>query len=1422
MKRFVQLLFLLCACLVTNYGQQPSLRLENLSISQGLSQSEVNCINQDSDGFIWIGTLNGLNKYDGYDVTIYRRNTEIPNSISNNYIQSIFEDNAGNLWIGTLGGGLNRYDKFKDSFTPFKHDAADPKTIANNYVSFITQSKSGELLIATQHGLSVLDDPNSDVRPPAFRNYLDFEINAVLEDENGILWLATWNGLYKTSHKKGQTPVILAHYTHNPENSGSIASNDVLSLFRDKQGNIWIGTNNGLDKLVRNRDDSDNGATFTHYQNRAGCKDCLPNNQVLALYEDKSGKLLIGTRGGGLSYFDKTTGRFITYRAKKYIPGSLSNNSVKCIFEDRRGVLWIGTLGGGVDKMDLLMKKFSTYEITLNNDPTPSNFIRAIYEDEDNLLWIGTLDGGLYTFDRRTETYKQLSLLDNENEYGTNKSVARHSIYGKNVFSIIRGNKDELWIGTNGGVNILNKKTGLFKHLIRDYQNPDSLISNSVFAIVKDDDGSFWVGTWGGLHHYLSGEKGSKPRFVRYTNSAIDSTSLSDNIIRHLYNDPLNSDIWVSTMNGGLNRLVKSGNDIRFIRYRQNGDDPSGISSNEVNMVLRSHAGDLWIATSDGLNKLVPGNDPYHCSFIKYREKDGLAGNNVLSILEDNNGNLWIGTNKGLSKFNPAVPEFSSFDQNDGLKSNEFSEHTCFLSRSGEMFFGTVEGFNSFYPDSIRKNNNIPTTKITNLLIFNQKVPIGKWKKDRVILKNSITQTKEIVLSYRDNVFTIEFSALHFASPAKNRYAYKMQGFNDDWLYTGSGNRKATFTNLKGGKYTFMVKATNNDGTWQKEPTVLKIQITPPIWKSWPFFIFYIFVLIAIALAIYKEVSIREKLKSEVALKNLEKEKAEELNQMKLQFFTNISHEFRTPLTLIISPVEDLIGTIKGNSFLKGQLQVIYRNAKYLLRLINELMDFRKAETGSWNIKASRNDVVSFVRDVFSSFSDIAEKRNITFLFRSDLDEMDIWFDREVLIKILNNLIYNAFKFTADGGRIEISIRSKSSEALSAFQYSYEIKNDDKTLEEYISIIVTDNGVGISESSIANIFNRYYQVGSSDSVRHIGSGIGLALTKNLVLLSSGEITVSSERNRGTQFVVRLPIGDAHLDASEKTTNETDPNIDINSQLTEETQEIQNLADEEGDFRELSEGPLILVVEDNSDMRHFIKQNLEKKFRVLEAVDGNEGFKLATENIPDLVVSDVIMPGMDGIQLCKKLKKDILTSHIPVVLLTALSAISNQIEGLETGADEYISKPFNYRLFEIRIRNLIQSRKKLRECFGREIEIESKDFTLNWRDQEFMDHAIKLVKEKIAEPLLSVDSLSKELGMSRIHLHRKLTALTDQTPSEFIRTIRLKEAARLLSQNRLTVSEIAYQVGFTAPSYFSTCFVKQFGVSPSEYLSRFVK
>lgn len=1399
------------------FGQELNQKFNHISLNQGLSSSEVNCIIQDHRGFMWFGTQYGLNRYDGYTIKSFYNDQENTNSLSDNYILSLFEDSKGNLWVGTNSGGLNRFNREKEEFEKFINNTLLEGSVSGSAVTCIYETKSGDLLIGTNLGLDLLlTDNHSD--SISFRRLLNIPVNSIAEDAYGNLLVATWEGVFKLeSSGKPSNYKNIIRYAPEPGNSEGFLLNESQTIYVDKDGIVWVGTTKGLLKL-ETKDITPQKIEIKHYQSNENDLNSLSNNIVTSICEDHNGNLWIGTRGGGINLLDKRSEKFVQIKSDIKDPTIISNNSVKNLYIDHTGILWVGTLGGGVNNTNLKQKKFFHHKINLkdNSELVPNNFIREIHQDESGLLWIGTLNDGLYTLDRKNNNYSVFNAANkNSRKAGDNSALK-----GDNVFSIINSSESEFYFASNSGLYFFNKKSGELVNHRADNNNPNTLIHNSVFTIAKDGD-NFWVGTWMGLQKFIPENSDRESYFISYSHNPADSTSISSDKIRYIYDDPMNKDLWVGTLDGGVNRLIKNESDssISFERFMFEEGNPNSLSDNYVTMIHRSKNNILWVATKNGLNKLIREENNY--KFKKYFKQDGLPGNLIQSILEDDHGNLWLGTNNGLSKFDPTKEVFTNFDVTDGLQSNEFSEHSCFKNKDGEMFFGGINGFNSFYPDSIYKNQYKPKMAITDFQIFNKSIPIGETKDGRVLLSKSISETNELVLSYKDKVITFEFTALSYASPEKNKYAYMLEGFDNDWLYSNS--RKATYTNLKGGKFTFKVKASNNDGIWNENPISLKVNVKHPFWQTWIAYIIYLIVISLTVYAIFKDIKSRERLKADLELKKLEKEKSKELEKMRLQFFTNITHEFRNPLTLIISPLQKLIESKKVNTQLKKDYQLMYRNADYLISLINELIEFRKVETGGMKLQASENNLINFLQNCFSIYEDVAAKREISYRFETPFSELNLWFDKNKLYKAITNLLSNAFKFVPDKGEIILKVEQGNEENNQVFKYRYEVKDQGNILKNAVLIRVIDNGIGISSKSISNIFNRFYQE-PSDSTKHLGSGIGLAFTKNLVLLHKGEIEVQSERNAGTQFTIKLPSGNEHLNESEKVkVQETQDNI-IAEDFNDFPQNNDIFQVEESYIKlpepEQKSAPIILVVEDNNDMRSFIKENLELKYNVIEAENGKIGLEKAFEHVPDLVVSDVMMPEMDGIQLCSKLKRDIKTSHIPVILLTARSSIIHQIEGIETGADDYISKPFNLKLFETRIDNLIKSRRKLRQLFSNEVEVKPKDITFNHRDQEFLDKAIAVITKQISKQDLNVESLSKDLNMSRMHLHRKLTALTNQTPSVFIRTIRLKEGAKFLGENKLSISEIAYAVGFSAPSYFTSCFSNQFGISPKDYMAKF--
>jgi signal transduction histidine kinase/DNA-binding response OmpR family regulator len=831
-----------------------------------------------------------------------------------------------------------------------------------------------------------------------------------------------------------------------------------------------------------------------------------------------------------------------------------------------------------------------------------------------------------------------------------------------------------------------------------------------------------------------------------------------------------------------------------FRSYRYNPNDSSSLSSNLINAIYEDSRHTLWIGTWAGLNRF----NPLTGTFKAYRKEDGLADNVVYGIIEDEDGNFWVSTNQGISKFDPVHISFENYNTADGLQAQEFIRGSFLKSRSGELFFGGVNGFNSFFPKAILSNPNIPPVYVTNFWIYNELMKPGAPNSP---LKSNITETESIVLPYTQNEFTFEFAALNYSQAFKNRYSYYLEGYDKAWHDAGS-QRRASYAKVPPGVYTFRVKASNNDGIWNESGTALKIIVRPPWWKtSWAYCAYTI---LAVALFLWYRQNLinRERLKNDLKLEHLELTKMQEMDKLKSTFFTNISHEFRTPLTLILSPIKDMLaGDFKGD--VKKQYQMVIRNGERLLRLINQLLDLSKLGAGSMKLKVVRLDIIQFLKPIVSAFESYAERSHIKFLFEYPVAPLWVYIDPDKFEKIITNLLSNAFKFTREG-EIKLSVKIVS-----------EPDSPKLDVNEFLEIAVTDSGAGIPQEFLSSIFDHFYQVAHHSNSE--GTGIGLSLTKELVELHKGKITVVSTQGKGSTFSVQLLLGKDHFKESE--IDESDgpifehqkfvAGIDLSRPLT-------TTEDQEGH----ETLPKLLIVEDNQDMRSYIAQSLQSHFSIVEAKDGKEGIKKGLEVIPDLIISDVMMPEMDGVALCKAFKTNIYTSHIPLILLTAKADLESRIEGLETGADEYLSKPFNSVELQIRARNLIRSREILRERYtaSKKLILEPKEISITSLDEKFLKNIIQVIEENMSDSSFRVETLAKQLEMDQMAMYRKIKALTGQTAVEFLRTLRLKRAAQLLRQQKLTVSEVTYLVGFNDLQYFRTCFRKLFGVSPSEYMS----
>ena len=1393
------LLFICCIIFLQEFAkpQSEDLRFDHITSKNGLSQNSVNCILQDDIGFLWFGTCDGLDRYDGYTFKVFRNDLDDTTTLTSNWIFSIYKDSSGTLWIGTMGGGLSKYNKETESFENFRHNDNDLNSISSNEILSIFEDHFKTLWVGTSGGLD--EFISKDKKFKHFRNNPDDPnslsnniVYAIYEDHFNELWIGTWGGgLDKFDRKKES----FIRYHKEPGNINSLSENHVCSLIEDSNNNLLIGTGKGLNKFNLKTH------TFTHFTHDPVDQNSISSNLVNKIILDNNSDLWIATWNKGLNKFIVGQSKFISYSHDPYKSTSLGADKIFSLFEDRSGIIWVGTNNAGIDKLVQKKQQFALYKNNLfDSQSLSSNIVNAIYEDKFGDIWIGTNDG-LNKFDQN----KGIFLRYNK------KPDDPNSLSCDVINSIYEDRAGNLWIGTSCGLNNLNRKNGKFHHYRYNPENPNSLSNDFIGSIYEDSFGFLWVGTNVGLNKFDVDQN----TFVRYFHIPDDPSSLSSNDIYVLFEDKMKN-LWIGTLGGGLDQFDRQTQ--KFEHYRYDPNDHSSISNDDIFCIYESSSGDLWIGTNGGgLNKLDRSNG----TFEKFGLKNGLPSNVIYGILEDGSGNIWFSTNKGLTKFNPRNLDIKNFDVTDGIQDDEFTG-ARFKSKAGEMFFGGINGFNAFQPDSInKKNTHIPPIAIINFQLMQRNVPIGYDSTlGRSILEKSITETKRIELNYDDNVISFEFSALDFGNPQRNKYAYIMKGFDKKWTYTGADRRFVTYTNLDPGEYTFRVKGSNNDDVWNEEGTSIKLIIIPPWWKTTWAYILYGLTIVLSLYGIRRYELNRSNLKNQVKLDEVKLKEREETDKMKSRFFANISHEFRTPLTLILGPTEKLISKFHDEE-IKQETGIIKRNANRLLDLINQLLDLSRLEAGKLELKASKSNIVSFIKGITMSFESVAERKDITLKVKAEQENIELYFDKEKMTKIMTNLLSNAFKFTPEGGEITVSlslIPSPSGRGVSNLSAAASAKAGGQG-EGSVQITVFDTGIGISEEELPKLFDRFYQVDSSQTREHEGTGIGLALTKELVELHRGTISADSKLGKWTEFTIKLPVGREHL---------TDGEIVEEIQTTEGIilNEINNLSDFDTvdsskkklqKDNEINEDKnIILVVEDNRDVREFIKDSLGNEFQIEEASNGEQGVRKAEQIIPDLIISDIMMPKMDGNELTRRIKNDERTSHIPVILLTAKSEQESRLEGLETGADDYLTKPFDTKELKIRIKNLIDIRRRLQEKFtGGRILQRKGEKKLSSLDENFFRKVLGIAEMHLSEEEYSIEEFVKEAGMSRTNFHRKLKALTGKSPSLYLRSVRLAKAKELIEDRKGNISEIAYSVGFSSPQYFTRCFKEEFGFSPSD-------
>lgn len=1382
----IALLLLSMAALAQPIGH--TVKFTRIGLHEGLSQSSVFSICQDYLGLMWVGTRDGLNRYDARKFTTYRNTPSDSTSLSDNYILSLLEDSKKRLWVGT-SGGINLYDRYADRFIRFPLvNNQSGNVLSEPNVSAITEDRNGRIWFGTTQGLYCLDDrvnPGHLVLVFDAAMYSDQgvplgcnNVQSFYEDASGNIWLSTVNGVLVFDPYRPDVPLRLtSHFRQRP---GELNSDDVRVIREIADGIFWFGTKDGGINVY----DSHTGAFayITHQPEADGRS--LANNDVRSIIKDRFGGFWIGTING-LNYYTPEEG-FHTFTAKDYDQFSLSNNSIRPIFQDKRGSVWIGTYYGGVCVYDRHIPTFQNYAHSPYTSSLSYNVVSSVLEDLDGNLWVGTEGGGLNYMAPSGRVYRHFKHDPND----------RGSLSHNHVKSLHLDKDGNLWVGTyTGGLNLLRKGTRTFRHIRHDPSVSHSISNNNVYAIKEDAGGNLWFGTYGGGLNVK--KPGDAMQFESYRAGKTGRYHLSSDLVRTVFIDS-RGNLWVGTENG-LN-LKRPGSD-RFEVFYFSLDDPQSISGDIIISIFEDSKGRIWFGTfKNGLNQ-------YHYdtgTFSHLTAEDGLPGNNVFGILEDA-GHLWLSTNNGICRFDPDSGTMKSYNTKDGIGGNEFSIGAYCRTASGQLIFGGSHGLTLFNPNDFSSSSYVPPILFTDFRLFNKPVTPGGGS----VLHKPISITDTVVLSHSQRIFTVEFAAINYVLPEKNEYAYRLDGLEDQWNYVDVPS--ATYTNLHAGTYTLLAMGSSNDGIWNEVPAKLTIKILPPLWKTWWAYLIYALLVATGLYTVIRFTKIRSRLEHQLALEHLENERQREINEIKLNFFTSISHEFRTPLTLILAPVQHLLANMDFDARAQTMMMTVKNNSLRLLNLVNQLLDFRKQENGSFELAVAPHDFIAFIDRIVNEFKHYAEEQHIHLEYSKPTTAIAAWFDADQFEKVIYNLLSNAFKFAPIGGSVRVTVEK--------------IAPSTRYPEGSAMVTIWDNGKGIPEDKLASIFEFYYQLHNTDEQQrgNLGSGIGLALAKNLAEMHGGEINVTSydgeERPTYTCFNVELPLGHAHykkkdvvgIDEVEEAitgaevvhgARATDPAISY---------------DTPPDAHDGTPNPVILVVEDNADIRAFIANHLRTHYTVLEAADGLDGWTLVQSKLPDLVITDIMMPVADGISLLKNIKQHVDTNHIPVLLLTARTTMENVVEGLRLGSDDYITKPFHLDVLSLKIRNSLAARERFRKKFIRDYLL-TPQHTVSAPDaeQQFLGKVIKLVEDNLAETQFNVNTLAAELGMSRPVLYRKLKQMTDLSVIELINVLRLKKAAQLLAQGQLPVSEVAYRVGFSDPKYFGKSFKSYFGKSPTAY------
>jgi signal transduction histidine kinase/ligand-binding sensor domain-containing protein/CheY-like chemotaxis protein/AraC-like DNA-binding protein len=1349
-------LFSICLLLMLGWVSLPARandeqpRFTAITSMDGLSSNTINSMLRDRYGLLWFATDDGLNKFDGSEFTVYRHNKQDTSSLRSSDISTLREDRTGRIWVGTVTGSLHWYDRRKDAFVRVR---------THHTINALCEDELGQLWAGTTQGLIMINPqtlrittfPASD-RVPA--TIAERHVHRLYQDKRKQIWVGTNDGLFR--YERQQKRFIAINF-RNPA-SGAAGSNILTAIVEDSLGHIWAGTREGLYML------SSEGTLLRKFVYEAGNPRSISSNMIFAIASESRDKLWIGT-DGGLNIMDIPSGKVTRHGPDPRTPYSLTNKSIRSILIDPAGICWLGTYKGGINKYDknltiFGLKRCDPYDPYGLNAP----FVTSFAENAEGDIFVGTDDGGLNLYHRKTNLFSKYAINPK------NKTAST----GLAILSLALTAPHALWIGTfQDGLFRLDPSTGRYQQFVKG-SDSSSLNNNDIFCLLQDKLGKLWIGTNGGGVNVYDPATG---KFVNYYEPDITISRRKiplNAYIRDIIEDR-NGKLWIGSHGTGIAVLDPSTR-VSVLLDREN----AGLPGNNVLSILEDREGNIWVGTGgEGLALY----DPQTKKFSAFGAKEGLPSGIINKVMQDAQGRIWVSTNEGISSFDISKKKFTNYSAYNGLQNNTFVLGAGLRASDNTLFFGGIAGFNYLDTRSLKKSQRVIPLILKNLKVGNRTITPA----DSGIIEADISVARTIRLDYKQN-FSIGYAALNYTNPKQTLYRYRLVGLDNEWHEAGPGSN-ASYTNLAPGEYRFEVQAGNIDADWCPKAASVAVIVKPPFYLTIYAYIFYVMAPI-IAVFLMRRRGIRRlhrKFREEQEKREVER--SQQLDRLKIKFLTNISHEFRTPISLILAPAENLLNQSPSIES-RPQIITIRRNAKRLLNLVDQLLDFRNLQEQELKPDLHRADIISFVRDACDSFTDLSQRKGIRFGFDSAVPRLLTDFDPNKMERILFNLLSNAFKFTPKGGEVRVEISSSA----------------DEQQQHWLFIRISDTGIGIPAEYHEKIFGRFFQDDTNRSVLNQGSGIGLSIVREFVQMHRGTITVNSEPDKGSVFTVALPCLPSDIAAQEVITHVVAP----------QTDHVPGRAEQQVAHAQADDIPKILIVEDNEEFRHYLRENLEGYYRVLEAGNGKEGWQKALYYHPEVIVSDIAMPEMDGISLSQKIKSDKRTSHIPIILLTASTGEEQQLKGLSSGANDYLTKPFNFEILNIKINNLLLLNRLLKEVYSRQIRFSGGEAPTEPGEVKLLKDILTYIDDNLNTAQLSVENLSKHVGMSRGTLYSKVLEISGQTPIEFIRSIKLEKAAILLEKSDLNVSQISYTAGFATPTYFTKSFKAKFNMLPSEY------